>query len=176
MPRNQELQSTEKRDPGFVKLRRGLRPHLAKMSSNSVKLYVELLLRADWKGPKRGWVETSYEDVANSLRWSLKTLQRAVEELTGKPYIEVERAANQYELTRIKILKYDLEECPSGVDKSVQSYGVGVDRAVDSGVDKSVQRSVHTSATISQSHKDLQAPKKVKKYRSKEKDLTPLPP
>ena len=37
--------SREKRDPGYVKLRRGLLPHLSKMSSNASKLYVCLLLK-----------------------------------------------------------------------------------------------------------------------------------
>jgi hypothetical protein len=55
--RNQEQQSSEKRGPGFVKLRRGLLPHLSEMSSNAVKLYVYLQLKAQWAGPMRGWVE-----------------------------------------------------------------------------------------------------------------------
>ena len=134
------MKQSPKGDSGFVKLRRGLRSHLAEMSGNGLKLFSELLFRADWgPGPKRGWVETTYEDLTNSLGWSLKTLQRAVEGLTEKPYTEVERAANQYELTRIKIFKYDVEEFASGLDKSVHS-------------------AVHSTTPISQSHDDLRAP------------------
>jgi hypothetical protein len=65
------MKQSSQRGPGFVKLRRGLLPHLAEMSSNAAKLYVCLLLRAHWEsGPKRGWVETRYEDIARDLGWS----------------------------------------------------------------------------------------------------------
>ena len=101
------MRSSEKRDPGFVKLRRGLLPHLSSMSSNAAKLYVFLLLKAHWKlGPKRGLAEVSYEDITCDLGWSYSMVRRTIRELTRKNYIEVTPAANQYDLTRIKVLKY----------------------------------------------------------------------
>jgi hypothetical protein len=146
------------------------------MSSSSVKLFIYLQCKAYWTGPKRGWVEESFEDMAKGMGWSTKTVQRTIEELESKSYIEVDRATNQYELTRIRIDKFDVEHPTPAVDKSVQSSDGGVDRGVDSGMDKSVQGSVHSSASISQSNQDLQAPKNAKKYRSKEKDFNPLTP
>jgi hypothetical protein len=160
-----ERRSSEKRDPGFVKLRRGLLMHLPEMSERAVKLYVWLLLSARWEGFKRGWVEASFEDMAASNGCSTKTVQRALEELENKPYVEVHRATSQHQLTRIKILKFDIEEPTSTVDKSVHSSDVGVDTGADRGADRPSDRSVHTSPSIELSAKDLQASKK---YRSKE--------
>jgi hypothetical protein len=135
------------------------------MSGNAVKLYLMLHFKACWFGPKRGWVEASFDDMARWCGWSTKTLSRTVEKLEAKPYIEVKRAANQHELSRIKILKYDLEESTSAVDKSVQSRMVGVDCAVDCAADKSV----HSKPASSQNTQDLQAPKKLKKLKNQKK-------
>src|SRR6267154_106340 len=157
--------SREKRDPGFVKIRRGLLAHLPGMSSNAAKLYLWFHLKAFWQPPKRGRVEASFDDMARGNGWSLKTLQRTIEELETIPFIEVERATNQYELTRIRILKYDLEEFTSALDKSVQSDTAGVDYAEVSGVDKFDCSTVHSKPASQQHQHDLQAPKKVKEVK-----------
>jgi hypothetical protein len=71
------------RDPGFVKIRRGLLAHLPEMSSNAVKLYVWLHLKAHWQpGPKRGWVEANKEGIMESLAWANSMVRRTVDELT----------------------------------------------------------------------------------------------
>jgi hypothetical protein len=150
--------SSEKRNFNFVMLRRGFREHLPGMSGNAVKLYVWLHLSAHFSGPKRGCVEASYEDIARSLRWNQKTLQRALTEMELR-YIEIQRAANQYELTTIRIIKYDLEGSAPAVDKSVQSKSPAVDAGVDSGVDKSVQSDVHSNGPNSENRKELQPTK-----------------
>lgn len=136
-----------KRDMGFVKIRRGLREHLVTMSSNAVKLYLWLHLSANW-AVKRGCVEASYEDIARALGWSQKTLQRTVAELEPK-YIAVAHA-NQFKLTTIRIIKYDI-----AVDNSVQSAS-----AVDTVVDKFVQSDVHSDPSKPATTHELQAPKK----------------
>lgn len=151
-------------------IRRGLLAHLREMSGNAVKLYLFLHLNARWQpGPRRGWVEASFDDMAKALGWSQKTLQRTIEELEAKPYIEVERATNQYELTRVGILKYDLEESTSAVDKSDQSRRVAVDRGVDRGMDKSERSAVHSKPANAQSQQDLRAPKKVVEVKEEKK-------
>src|SRR5215472_5668241 len=61
--------SGEKHDPGFAKISRELLPRLRDMSSNATKLYLWLRLKAFWKGPKRGCVETAFEDIASALGW-----------------------------------------------------------------------------------------------------------
>ena len=65
--RQSSIPSREKNDPGFVKIRRGLLPHLPWMTSNATKLYLWLHLRAYWQGPKRGTVETTFDDIAQSV-------------------------------------------------------------------------------------------------------------
>ena len=161
--------SSEKRDPGFARIRKGFLAHLPGMSGNGVKLYLMLQFKACWFGAKRGWVEASFDDMARWCGWSTKTLQRNLEELETKPYIEIERAANQHELTRIKILKYDLEESTSAADKSDRSSTVGVDcaldRALDSAVDSAADKPVHSKPATLQNPQDLQAPKKLKEVK-----------
>jgi hypothetical protein len=164
-----EQGSSGKRDPGFARIRKGFLAHLPGMSGNAVKLYLMLQFKACWFGVKRGWVEASFDDMARWCGWSTKTIQRNLEELETKPYIEVERAANQHELTRIKILKYDLEESTSAVDKSDQSRTAGVncalDRALDSAVDSAADKPVHSKPATPQNPQDLQAPKKLKELK-----------
>jgi len=158
----------KRRNPGYAPIRRGILEHWSAMSANARAFYVWLHLTAFWKGPKRGWVEASFDDMARANGWSTKTVQRTIEELEVKPYIEVYRAANQHELTRIKILKYDLEEPGSAVDKSVhssKSQDEGVNSAVDSAADSGADKFVHSTAPTRQNQQDLHA---AKKLRSKE--------
>ena len=167
------FQSNEKRNFNFVMLRRGFREHLPGLSGNAVKLYVWLLLSAHFSGPKRGCVEASYEDIARSLRWNQKTLQRALTKMEFR-YIEIQRAANQHELTTIRIIKYDFEGSTPAVDKPVQSKSP----AVDSGADKFVQSAVHTNAPNSENRKELQAPKnavEIKKEKNGKSDAVRRP-
>jgi hypothetical protein len=170
-------QSSEKRNFNFVMLRRGFREHLPGMSGNAVKLYVWLHLSASFSGPMRGYGVASYEDIARSLRWNQKALQRALTEMECR-YIEIQRAANQHELTTIRIIKYDLEESTPAVDKSVQSKSPAVDAGVDSGVDKSVQSDVHSNGPNSENRKELQASKnvvEVKKEKNGKSDAVRRP-
>src|SRR6516165_538698 len=166
---HQPISSRAKRDPGFAKIRRGLLEHLPELSSNAIKLYLYLHLTAYWQGPKRGWVEASFDDIARGLGWSQKTLQRTMEELEAIPFVEVERAANQYDLTRIKILKYDVKEAAFAVDKSVHSSSFGVDSGVDSGVDKSDHCAVHSKPPSPLNASDLEVPKKAVEVKKEKK-------
>ena len=138
--------SSEKKNWGYAPIRRGLLEHLSKMSDRATKFYIYLHLKCHFRGPNRGWVESSFGDMARDLGCSGKSLQRAIWELEG-PYIKVERATSQYGLTRICILKYDIENVPT-VDKSVHTSEEAMDRGVDRGVDKSVHAPVHTSDSI----------------------------
>jgi hypothetical protein len=153
--------SSEKRGPGWTPIRRGLRPHLRDMSSNAVKLYLWLHLSAQFSGANRGSVESSYDDIARELGWNQKKLQRTIDELRARPYIEVVLAANQHRLTRIRILNYDPDGVNAAVDKCVQSDGFGVDTAVDSGVDKCVQSDVHSTASSDNKTEEMRASKNV---------------
>ena len=103
--------SRAKRNPGFVKLRRGLQEHLhrSRMSSNAATLFVWLLLSAYHSGRKRGCVETNIEDLMLALGWTRSMVKRSLAELDLNDYISFRGAANQYELGTIKILKFDLE-------------------------------------------------------------------
>lgn len=162
--------SREKRNPGFAPIRRGLLEHWPSMSANARSFYVWLHLTAYWQdGPKRCWVEASFDDMERANGWSLKVLRGAIEELEAKPYIAVDRAANQHELTRIKILKYDCEESESAPSLQGSSSDVGTSLAPSLAPSLQGSSEGRSKPAEHQNLKGLHAPKKVKKLRSKEK-------
>lgn len=120
-----------------MKIRRGLREHLANMSSNATKLYLWLHLACFWAGPKRATVETTYAIIAEELRWTLKMIQRTVAELQAHGYIQVLFGRNQYESTSIRIVNYNGDERRTAMDIDVHSERFGVDKDDHSFVDDS---------------------------------------
>ena len=156
--------SGDKRNLGFVKLRRGLKEHLhrSRMSSNASTLFVWLLLSARHSGPGRGCVEANYEDVMRNLGWTYSMVRRTIGELAQKGYIIATPAANQHTITTIRILKFDAWE-----DDSAASTGehtkTSDQPAVSSGVlsapSTGEQSSEHSRPPISQKADELQTPK-----------------
>lgn len=156
--------SSDKRNLGFVKLRRGLKEHLhhSRMSSNASTLFVWLLLSARHSGSRCGCVEANYEDVMRNLGWSYSKVRRTIGELAQKGYIIVTPAANQHAITTIRIPKFDAWENDSAVstgehtetsDKSAMCSGVL------SALSTVGRRSEHSRPPISQKTHELQAPK-----------------
>jgi hypothetical protein len=164
--------ASEKRNLGFVKLRRGLREHLhrSRMSSNASTLFVWLLLSAYHSGPKRGCVETNYEDVMRGLGWYRKLLQRSIWELTRKGYVRVTPAANQHGMTIITILKFDVQEFSSAQDTGVLTKHSAQDTAEDSAHVDSVPTTVPSRPPILQEMLDLQAPKNALEVKNKKNE------
>jgi hypothetical protein len=168
------LVSSEKRNPGFVMLRRGLKEHLhrSRMSPNSATLFVWLLLSAEWAGQRRACVAANYADLMRELGWTYSMARRSIGELTRKGYIQVTSAVNQHGVTAIKILKFDGVERDSAVSTSEHTklaenpaVSNAVSSAVSSAVSKSEYCTEHSRPSNSQSQQDLQAPKNL---RSKE--------
>ena len=158
----------KRRDPGFVKVRRGVREHLATMSSNAAKLFSWLLVVADWKGDRRGTFESNYTDIAQELRWNVRMLRRSINALRDGGYVEIVGAANQYENTLIRILKYDQGTTESGGDTRVLSNDaedIGGDRAAATGVPSVVLTKLASTqiAKALQPSKNLEEVKEVKK-------------
>jgi hypothetical protein len=156
--------SNQKRNLGFVKLRRGLKEHLhrSRMSSNASTLFVWLLLSARHSGPGRGCVEANYEDVMRNLGWTYSMVRRTLDELAEKGYIVVMPAANQHEVTTIRIPKYDIWEDDSAVSTGEQSK-IADRSAVSGGVLSAVsigeQSSEQSRPSISRKADELWAPK-----------------
>jgi hypothetical protein len=92
-------------DCGFAPIRRGLREHLGRMSSDAVKLYLWLHLVACWTGKKCGTVETSYAEIIKEFHWTESRVKRAFVELRDR-YIKATNRGNQYHCSTIRILKY----------------------------------------------------------------------
>ena len=152
---------------GYAPIRRGLREHLCKISSNGAKLYLWLHLAAWWKGKKRGTVETTYSIIADELGWNPKMVQRTVGELEKKDYIVVSLASNQHEATTIAIVNYDGKKHTPAVDTSVQGNTSGMDKDDHS----FVHSSVHTKRNIPRDFKEIGVPKKAVESNRKEKDV-----
>lgn len=95
-------------DKGFIKLRRGLDEHLARMSSDAVKLYLRLLFLADWrKGKSQGLAQATFSETAIEFGWSPRQVRRVTAELRKSGYIVVERRGNQRVPSIVRIKKYD---------------------------------------------------------------------
>jgi len=163
-----QTNNPRKRGPGFVKFRRGVREHIARMSSNAAKLFGWLLVAADWKGDRRGMYESNYTDIAQELRWNLRMLRRTINELRDGGYVAIVGAANQYENTLIRILKYDQEVAESGGDTCVLSSDaedIGGDRAAATGVPSVVL----SKPSSTQNLKGLQPPKNLEEVKEVKK-------
>lgn len=176
--KNSTVQSGEsqgKRNLGFVKLRRGLKEHLhrSRMSSNASTLFVWLLLSAYHSGLKRGCVEANYEDLMRGLGWSYSMVRRTLDELIAKNYIGVMPAANQHEITVIKILKFEIDEGDSAVSTGEHSNDSAVSIGVLSAVSTGEHSSEQSTPSNPQSQRDLQASKnavEVKKEKNERLD------
>jgi hypothetical protein len=153
--------SRERRNLGFVKLRRGLKEHLhrSRMSSNASTMFVWLLLSARHSGSTRGSVEANYDDLMRGLGWSSSMVRRTLEELISKGYISVTPAANQHEITVIKILKFDTGEDDSAVLTSEHPKNSAVSTGALRAVFTSEQSTEQSRPYNLQSQRDLQAPK-----------------
>lgn len=164
--------SSGKRDPGFAPIRRGLLEHWLALSVNARALYIWLHLKAYWSGPKRGCVEVSFDDMARGNGWSYSMVRRTIEELTRKGYIQVARAANQYQFTTIRILRFDVEQSDSAVS-TYEHTKLADNSAVSSGALSAVstgeRSSEHSKPINVQSYQDLHTPKKAKKVKEEKK-------
>lgn len=165
----------EKRNLGFVKLRRGLKEHLhrSRMSSNASTLFVWLLLSAYHSGPKRGCVDVNIEDLMLGLGWSRSMTKRTLEELTLSGYVSFSGAANQHGLGTIRILKFDVEESESARLTSEPSVDRGssgeLSARLSAGFTSEPSSEPSTPSKL-QTHQDLQAPKNAVEVKKEEKE------
>jgi hypothetical protein len=149
---NSRPQAATPSSESYQPVSRGLRKHLAALSGNAVKLYLELLLSANFAGPNKGQVATTFVELAARLKMHRTTVHRAAKKLQPR-YIMWEGAKNQLDTTIFTIVKY----------KSVKDFACSAPVAV------ALQACVrHVSGTCQaphvthSEHKDLQAPKKLK--------------
>lgn len=167
--------SSEKRNLGFVKLRRGLREHLhrSRMSNNASTLFVWLLLSAYHSGLKRGCVEADIGDLMFGLGWSRSMVKRSVEELASKGYISFNGAANQHELGEIRILKFDVEERDSARFTGEPSRDSDTSAELSARLNARFTGEPSTepsNPSNSQSQRDLQAPKNAVEVKNKKNE------
>jgi hypothetical protein len=148
-------------DRGFAPIRRGLRGHLGRMSSNAVKLYLWLHLVVSWTGKKRGTVETTYSEIAKELKWPIIRVKRTMAELRRR-YVKVKARGNQHKSTLIRILKYTKKVKRAGIAGDTgKSAGVTGETSNDTSTDTSTLR-------IAAKTQEIRTPKKaVEGSRSK---------
>ena len=90
---------------GFVPLSRGIREHLKNFPDSALKLYLSLLVRARFAGPKKGTCVANFSELSEELDMGQAQMQRAANWLRGK-YVDYQKAPNQNGITRWTILKY----------------------------------------------------------------------
>ncbi len=155
----------------YAPVSRGLRQHLAQMSGNAVKLYLELLLSAAFAGPNKGRVAVSFTELAMSLKMHRQTVHVAARML--RPYfIEWEPAKNQHDVTVFTVQKF----------KSIKDFAVSrtahsevtADDLPDEKSDKLYASEVTAPSAIDRYDKELSDPKKLKKPK-KEAAAAALP-
>jgi len=88
---------------GFVKLRRGIFDHLQIMSATELKVYIALLVLADYKN---GSVNISISDLSESIGVSYKPVQVSVKRLVAMKYINFIPSRNQWQDSNFEICKY----------------------------------------------------------------------
>lgn len=96
---------TKLSDETYVPVSRGLLKHLANMTSNELKVYMYLLMRASANGHAKGTIACPIELIANDLDIHYMTVYKAIQSLKPK-YIKYKPAKNQYNTTRFQVQKY----------------------------------------------------------------------
>jgi hypothetical protein len=146
----------------YVPVSRGLRDHLPTMSSNAVKLYVDLLLTAAFTGPTKGQVAASFAELGLRLRMHKQTVHEAARTL--RPYfIDWQAAKNQHGITVFTIQKYKSIKdfaVSRRAHSSLTAPGVPYEK-IDQHLDSTLTA---PSATDTKDNR-LSAPKKLKKLK-----------
>ena len=86
-------------------MRRGLLDHFEIMTSAEVKVYVALLILADFN---TGRVKISQQELANIVNMTRENTNRYCKRLKALKYIKIKGAKNQHDLTEITVLKYQV--------------------------------------------------------------------
>jgi hypothetical protein len=151
----------------YAPVSRGFRKHLAALSGNAVKLYVELLLAADFAGLHKGQVAATFAELATRLKMHRVTVFKAAKELSPR-YITWSRAKNQFDTTVFTVQKYKSVKdfaCSRGTTGEVQANDKNATSEVQAST-KTLQASTKTLQAHSVSDladSNLEAPKKLKK-------------
>jgi hypothetical protein len=158
--------NTSPSSESYAPVSRGFRKHLAALSGNAVKLYVELLLAADFSGPHKGQVAATFAELATHLKMHRITVFKAAKKLKPR-YITWDSAKNQFDTTIFTIQKYKSVKdfaCSRGTTSEVQ--------ANDKNATSEVQASTKTLQAQPATHSvdnELEAPKKLKKLEKPKK-------
>ena len=89
---------------GYVKLRRGIAEHFKVMSASELKVYVGLLLLANYKN---GSVNTTIAKLSDFIALSYKWTQVSLHRLEAFGYVKITVATNQWKDNKIEIINYN---------------------------------------------------------------------
>jgi len=99
---------------GFIPLRRGLDTHLSDIDGDALKLYLRLLIRAEWRGEHRGCYVGKLKDLAASFGWSTDKLSRNLKRLSGHYVVLEYRGTKHCTDSVIRVLRYDRDGGTNG--------------------------------------------------------------
>jgi len=89
---------------GYVRLRRGIADHFKIMSGSELKVYVGLLLLANYKN---GVVNTTIAKLSDFVALSYKWTQVSLHRLEAFGYVKITIASNQWKDNKIEIIRYN---------------------------------------------------------------------
>lgn len=142
---------------GYVKLRRGLFDHLKIISFSELKVYIGLLLLADFKDGK---ISISLLDLASSIGLSYKMVQLAIHRLKALGYVKFTLAKNQWKDTNFEIQRYN--------GGSYEEENASVTGSVNTSVpttEATTTATTRANLVSSNNINELQSPKNVKNLK-----------
>lgn len=140
---------------GYVKLRRGLLDHIKVMSFSELKVYIGLLLLANFKN---GYVNITIGNLCDIIGTDYKNTLNSIHRLEKFGYVKYTPAKNQWKESQFEIVKYNA--CGKNTEAIPQAVPEAVPEAVPQAKDVTTNNS-----------KDLQPPKNSKEVKRTQKKL-----
>jgi hypothetical protein len=160
------VKSTTPSSESYQPVSRGFRKHLAALNGNAVKLYVELLLAADFAGLHKGKVAATFVELSTRLKMHRVTVFKAAKKLRPQ-YITWEPAENQFDTTIFTIQKYKSVQdfaCSRRTTSEVQANDKNATSEYKNATSEVIAHPVNDSQ-----RSDLEPPKKLNKPEKPEK-------
>lgn len=140
---------------GYVKLRRGILDHFKVMSSSEIKVYIGVLILANFK---TAVVNITLAELAEIISLDKKITMDSLHRLDKFGYVKYTPAKNQWHTTSVKILKYNAKvnntiPTPTATPTAVPT-AVPTAKAVNGNKDKELPESQEVLRSIKKREED----------------------
>jgi hypothetical protein len=140
---------------GYVKLRRGLLEHIKVMSFSELKVYIGLLLLANFKN---GYVNITISNLCDTIGTDYKNTLNSIHRLEKFGYVKYTPAKNQWKESSFEITKYN-------------AYGNNTE-AIPQAIPEAIPQAIpQANDTNSNNTNELQLLKKSKEVKRSQKNI-----